>query len=295
MSLVKKWIIRYLEYLAATRYEIGFLLCGPEQVLDESASPEVRFLKHPYKSRWFADPFFLSATPDRLVLLAEEYRYSTDKGRIVRLTVDRHTFRLLGNDPVLELDTHLSFPFLLRENGRCYLYPENSQAGAWKRYAYDPETNTVGPGETLIPQPLTDAVIAPDGRVFSTRLPDPNGAALTIYENGREKDVVTFSEKIARSAGAFFQVGDRWYRPAQECNDCYGHAVVFQEVSRSGSNWTFREIRRLYSPHPWFDAGCHTYNTLDGISVIDVAGYRKPRLRKLLFGLVDRIQKWRKA
>lgn len=56
---------------------------------------------------------------------------------------------------------------------------------------------------------------------------------------------------------------------------------VYPENSAIGK-WDFREVRRIYSPHPDFDLGFHTFNMYKGIIVVDALGFRKPKLCHLL-------------
>ena len=295
MKSIKQTIIGLSEFLSKTKYEIGFIFSEPKNVLENTSALNVRFLRHHYHDRWFADPFILHVDKDSVVLLVEEFLYNKTKGRIARLTIDRHTCKLRRNEVVLELNSHLSFPFILRENDSIFICPENSGAGVWNKYEYDPVTNSVTRCFPLIPLPLTDAVFDKDGRVFSTQLPFPNGSSLNVFEffppDYKETSTVEFRERVARNAGGFFRIDDRWFRPAQECNDHYGHAVVFQEVLFENGSWTFKEIRRLTSPHPTLDCGCHTFNTFHDISVIDVYGYRRPRIRRLFVGALNLLMK----
>ena len=120
--------------------------------------------------------------------------------------------------------------------------------------------------------------------MFSTCLPDANGKKLGIYSWNEErkeyviKDYYQFSENLARMAGDFFRYNGKIYRPAQVCIKSYGDAVSLQEVTYENEKWNFNEIKRIYSPHPDYDLGFHTFNLYKDIIVVDALGYRKPRL-----------------
>lgn len=82
--------------------------------------------------------------------------------------------------------------------------------------------------------PLTDATIVPftsgEDYIFSTQLPNPNGNKLQIYPfNGKTmlmdaKSIasISFQSNVARNAGDAFYIDEQMYRPAQDCNKCYG-------------------------------------------------------------------------
>ena len=102
------------EYLTATKYNIGFLDNKLKDII-QGADISVNWMKHSYKDRWFADPFILYITDEYYIVLAEEWYDPINKGRISKLVVDRHDFKLKEIKTILELDNHLSFPFIQRE------------------------------------------------------------------------------------------------------------------------------------------------------------------------------------
>ena len=285
MNLIKKYLLLFLEHISQVRYEIGFPILNINDFLSEGTLGETFFLKHCYRDRWFADPFILEVDNNSITLLVEEFFYSTQKGRIARLTVSRSNYHLISNELVLELDSHLSFPFIYRENGHVFICPESSCSSTWKEYEYDVENNQIINERIIINEALTDAIIDDKGRILTTKVPDTNSSFLTVYtKNGgdsyKELTRISFNEKIARNAGAIFKVGNRFFRPAQECNFAYGHAVVIQEIT-DYDLLSFMECCRIVSPHKILKDGCHTFNTFRGVFVIDVNGPRYPRLRKL--------------
>lgn len=81
-------------------------------------------------------------------------------------------------------------------------------------------------------------------------------------------------------SGNFFYYKDKLIRPTQECNTQYGHAVTLQETDTT--NFTFKEIRRLYSVHPTLNIGSHTFNSYKGITVTDALGFDRMWIRKIL-------------
>ena len=85
-------------------------------------------------------------------------------------------------------------------------------------------------------------------------------------------------ESVARNAGAMFKVGEDWYRPAQECNKWYGHAISLQRVMMDNDKLYFEEVRRLTD-----QAGMHTFNVHDGVIVVDRKRFRIPWLSRLVY------------
>jgi hypothetical protein len=130
--------------------------------------------------------------------------------------------------------------------------------------------------------------------MFSTKLPDANGKDLGIYKKDCDGtyiqyDTYHFEENISRMAGDVFICNGKLYRPAQVCIKLYGDAVSLQEVSYDNMKWNFKEIRRIYSPHPDFDLGFHTFNVYNGLIVVDAVGYRKVKLCRVIRNLKNKI------
>lgn len=281
---------KIINYIKATKYNIGFVDGDMQSVLDGKPI-KINWLKHNYKDRWFADPFILDVTDKEIVVLVEEWYDPIQRGRVSKLTIDRMTYGLKELTVLLESDTHLSFPAIDRREDGIYIHPESSATKNLIEYRYDEIHEQLVEGKVICEQPLTDSVFCEafgEKLMFSTKLPDANGKELGIYLWDNEvmqykiKDYHHFNENLSRMAGNFFTYEGRVYRPAQVCIKSYGDAVSLQEVSHTNGIWNFKEIRRLYSPHPDLDLGFHTFNIFKGVIVVDAIGYRRAKLCHLI-------------
>ena len=248
---------------------------------------DIQYLIGMPRDRWFADPFILDHDSENIIVLVEEYSYKIRRGRIARLIIDRNSYRLLAYKIILDLPTHLSFPFIMRKNNKVYVLPENSASGCWSIYNYDEHSSSLNSGKILLEEPLTDAILTKlmgEERVFTTQVPSPNGNRLQVYSlDGNLIETQLFPSNIARNAGDWFSVGEQLFRPAQDCNGCYGKAVIIQEVVKAqDDSLTFKDICRIESTHPSYTTGCHTFNHYKDLSVIDVHGYRWPTIIKII-------------
>lgn len=275
------------------RWTIGFIELPIEEVL-EGRAYEVHYLKGMLKDRWFADPFILDYDDNVIHLLVEEFSYNVRRGRIALLTVDRIDYSLLDFSIILDIPTHLSFPFILRKNGKLFVCPENSESKSWTIYEYDINTNNIVKIKTIEGVTYTDAIVTNhfgDDIIFTTHLPIQNGNVLFIYtREGSLINEVSFNSNIARNAGDWFLVDGKVYRPAQDCNGGYGLAVVIQEVRQNKEKkFEFRDILRIVSSNSKYNTGCHTFNTYKGISVVDVHGYRRVLLAKVMNFIIKNV------
>lgn len=270
-------------------WNIGFIQNDLDRIL-QGEPLQVKWLRHACKNSWFADPFVLDVTDDEIHVLVEEFYKPIRRGRISRLIINKQSLELKQLDVVLELPTHLSFPAIIRKDGRIYIYPENGESGELNVYQYHPETNECVKVKSLLQEAVADAVMTHvDGRdyLFCTKQPNPNGNVLRVYvkdETGKyvDKENYSFNENIARMAGDFFEYQGELYRPAQECNVQYGHAVSLQKVTSENGRLSFNEVRRLYSVHPTLNVGMHTFNMYKGVIVTDALGFHNMWIRKFL-------------
>ena len=274
------------------RWRIGIVENSLEGIVN-GEELRVQWPANPFHDRWFADPFVLSVDGDEVTLLVEDYRYAEGQGRISRIIVDRKRGAIVSCKTILR-GGHYSFPAILRENGKVYLYPEQSRQGKLELFEYCPETETCEYVQTLSEEPLTDAIIY-KGVIYSTRLPEPNGKRLKMFkwpsavqssiaasqrssafgdskqlhcvqdanalnlelETLNQPQAFVFDECIARNAGDFFECGGKVYRPAQECNRWYGNALSIQKFE----DGAFTEVRRI--------PDMHTLNSYQGVTVVD--------------------------
>lgn len=280
-----------IHYIKDTKYNIGFVDGNLKDVIEGSLPIKVNWLSHPYKDRWFADPFILDVTDKEILVLVEEWYDPIHRGRISKLVIDKQTYKLKDILVLLELESHLSFPAIRRAQDGIYVYPENSATGKLTEYKYIPEKEKLEISDIIANEPLTDAIQTDffgEKFLFSTRLPDANGKDLYIYQFSEKTKVFTeinqyhYNENLSRSAGDFFKYGEKIYRPSQVCIKSYGDAVSIQEVNYDNGQFYEKEVRRIYSPHPDLDLGFHTFNIYRDMIVVDAVGYRLAKLCHLL-------------
>lgn len=282
---VKNWLDR----LSSRKWTVGIVEGGIDEVFGDNM--QIRWLKHQYKDRWFADPFILDIDDDSIVLLVEEYIYQQKKGRIAKLVVDRNEMCVVDNQTLLETPLHLSFPVILRHEGRVFVYPENSATGRLSLYEY--EDKGLRFVTSLCDEPLTDAVITSrfgKHRIYATKMPDPNGNILEVYQSESlfgpycHYEDIKFNANDARMAGDFFEHDGVAFKPSQDCNGKYGKAIRLFET-KDGKTFKLHSV--LQSTHPRLREGMHTINSYKEIAVVDVVGFRYPIAGRIISFLVS--------
>lgn len=282
-------------------WNIGFCEETPEEIIQSKILKPIQWLKHPYKDRWFADPFILKVTEDDIVVFVEECPIVKPKGILCELTIDRKTKLLKERHVLLELDTHLSYPAIFHQNGKTYVYPENSASGKLYIYEYDPIEHKLINPICIIDEPVTDTTIVYNDGVFTavaTKVPKTQenvflyrstkllGPYLLISTTPLQR-----KKSCSRPGGNWICLGEHLYRPAQNCEKRYGASLSIMHVDRKMTTESL--FFDIYPSCFNYQLGLHTINFNNGICVIDGYGYLYPafmRLYKYLYITFKRIK-----
>ena len=161
-------------------WNIGFMTVDEDML--SAKVPDVKWLRHNYKDRWFADPQILSIHNGIIKVLVEELVFSRDIGQIALLSVDASTYELIGRKEILSLPTHLSFPQVLRADNKVFIYPESGESHELWLYEYDTDKDELtGEKRRLADMALADATILPfDKTKMLATSSVPNGNVMDI-------------------------------------------------------------------------------------------------------------------
>lgn len=269
-------------------WNIGFCEQTPEDLIRDKKLSKVRWLKHPYRDRWFADPFIYKVTECEIMVFVEECMISdTPKGIICELVIDRKTMRLKERHVMLELDTHLSYPAIVEKDGVTYVYPENGASGSLKMYRYDEGKHQLVEPKCILNEAVADSTIIYKGGcyyliatqfnnsqqdAFLYQSSELTGPYVKVYE-------VPIQEALncSRPAGNWIKLSNKIYRPSQDCTTRYGGAISIMEVD---SLEPFNEsLLFTISPASFrYNRGIHTINFYGNmeLAVVDGFGFLYP-------------------
>ena len=270
------------------RWELGFIE-NPIHDIIEGKEFQIKYVIFPFEGRWYADPFILEYNDEEIILLVEDFSDTDQKGKISKLVIGRRTMELKDVKIILELDTHLSFPIIIRKEGRVFIYPENSAAHTLDLYEYNRETDKCIKIRQLSSELFADAVISDTWGQKMLYATKDNGNVLDVYQYDETEEVfvfsskVVFDENIARNAGDFFECEGHLYRAAQECNYTYGHALSIQRITKESGVIKMKEVRRIMPPK--HAIGIHTFNVYKDLTVVDIKVFRHPWIAVPLFKL----------
>jgi hypothetical protein len=227
---------------------------------------------------YYADPF--PATRDgATAVLVEDFDERTATGVIsaFRRAGDRWTLIPSVIDP----GTHASYPFLVESEGDLYCVPETAKLGrveAWRCRHFPDRWERVG---ALVQEPVIDpTVVEWQGRwwMFGGHASHDANTELWLWSaesllgpwTPHPQNPVKIDVTSSRPAGTPFLRDGVLYRPAQDCSNSYGGAIVINEVTRLDADW-FEETtaERIEADPDRYPAGCHTISCGDGLIAVD--------------------------
>ena len=232
--------------------------------------------------RFYADPFPWSRD-GRAYVFMEEYPYATSRGIISVSQLIQG--KLTTPHCVLEQDVHLSYPFLVEEQGVVYMIPETSSRDTVELWQCTSFPNKWELNRILISgENLFDVTLVKKDEtwfMFAAQMQRWTSSwdALVIWWAPslfgpwvpHRANPVVVDVRAARPAGNLLYSRGRLLRPAQNCADRYGAALtiaVVEDLSRLSYRQT---VVGAVRPMPPF-AGLHTYNRSTNIEVVDIFG-----------------------
>lgn len=207
----------------------------------------------PKEGTYHADPFLFGN-----LVFFELYDY--DKGVIACMEKDGSDIRT-----VLERPYHLSFPFVIEDQGEIYMVPEARNIELFRCVGFPDKWEFV---KTLARGSFADTTIFKHGNeylMFSTE----GDNCLRIFRSQSilgDWDLIYAQDVMhSRGAGNIFRLGDRTVRPTQD-GEVYGRKLLMKEVSMPYNEKTIKVIEPDWMPGL---TGTHTFNFDETHVVID--------------------------
>jgi len=201
------------------------------------------------------------------------------RGHIVSIMVDSEG-SFLKETTAIDNGLHMSYPFTIYDRGSWYMVAEEQSANVLNLY----RQSSGGEWERL-KQLLPHAVIDPavfnhGGRwwMFGTSAENPSSELQIWYAESLEGDwrphsrnPVRTDARNSRSGGTPFLVGDRLYRPTQNCSKIYGGSVVINQIDElTCDSFSEHAVREVLSPtNSAYSGGLHTLSAFEDWTLID--------------------------
>ena len=235
----------------------------------------------PPKGWFWADPFPIQHA-GRNYIFFEELPLGAAKAHISVVEVDRDG-RASEPMKVLERDYHLSYPFLVEEDGQLYMIPETAGNGTVEVYRCE-EFPARWKLERVLLRDVrcVDATIhrlgdrwwmfvntAVAGGEFNEELHLYSSDSLLGDWQPHRKNPVKCDVRGARPAGSLFWNGNRLFRPGQICTPLYGSGITVNRITRLTLDEYQEEEDHRIEPREAGTLGIHTFNRAGDLTVTD--------------------------
>ena len=237
------------------------------------------------RGRFLADPFALNCNSrnDDLVFLAEEYDWHTGLGQISKIRYNGNA--MINCGAAICSTNHLSYPYVIEEQGRQYCVPECAGQGFIELYELEDFSQRWVQSAVLV-----NDVSALDPSIF--KYGDKWWLFCTDAERGGNEVLLAWhAEKLlgpwlphsgnpikidvrsSRPAGRPFIHDGDLIRPAQDCSGRYGGRLIFNRVSKLSTDEFEETVAGALMPDPAgrYRAGLHTICSAGEWTVIDGA------------------------
>lgn len=230
---------------------------------------------------FLADPFTLRRGQVTHIL-CERYDAKRKKGEIAHIRIDPDG---TSSQPmtIIDLPIHLSYPFLIEQDEEIYCVPEMSAArevGLFRAIEFPNHWEKVA---TLLSgfAAVDSTIFQHEGRywLFCGRGDDDIYLELFAFYSQtlqgpwfpHMRNPVKMDVRSSRPAGTPFTYAGALYRPAQDCSETYGSAIVLNHVlSLTPEEFVEEPVAEMRpqqgDPYP---AGLHTVSFAGDLIVID--------------------------
>jgi hypothetical protein len=243
----------------------------------------------PPQDRYWADPFVLEKN-GRYYVFFEDLPFSAGKAHISMVEVTRDK----GATPpvkVLERDYHLSYPFLVEQDGELYMIPETGRNRTVEAYRCIDFPLRWRLERVLLDGPrLVDATFhkgadrwwmfanaaAGGSRSFDDELHLFHADNLLGEWKPHPRNPVKSDARCARPAGQLVWRNGALLRPAQICVPRYGAGLSMNRVLRlTPHEYAERQVERILPPPGSGLLGIHTVNRAGELTVVDAFTRRR--------------------
>jgi beta-xylosidase len=297
--MLKKLLRKYYSKLFFKQWSIG--------VIEDDITSIILNKKDKLDIKWhnssdiydsYADPCAFIDANGKLNILAEHFTTGKYDGKICSIAYDKNE----GFSPprtILNAESHFSYPLVIHENGKMYVFTENALNGGLVSYEYNPDAARFYNKKRISELPLLDSTILKENGhywLFATLLGKNSHSQLHIYYSNNlfgpytphAQNPVRNNLDGTRPAGAFIRVNGKIYRPSQNCSNYYGESLTIHEVKKITETEYEEEEYMTIKPEQKseYSFGIHTINVAGKYIVVDgQKGHFQPvmqHIRKLV-------------
>lgn len=274
----------------APHWRVGWRFVDGPDVIDLLGHPPTGWNSLPDDGfHFYADPFPI-VVAGVTYLFVEDFDHRVGRGVISMVPFDE-TGPVGAPRPVLDHETHLSYPFVIEEGGEVWMIPETSGAGTvelyraarfperWEREAVLLEGIAASDATPFRHRGRwwLSATVRGDGS-FSDALHLWSAARLAGPWRAHPRNPVLVDIAAARPAGRVVHRDGRTIRPVQDGRLGYGAALALAEITGLDEETFEQRLLAVIGPGPdWPGRRLHTLNRAGRLECIDGSAW-SPRL-----------------
>lgn len=245
-------------------------------------------------SFFYADPFVLAESTHSTSLLVERYDWRARKGVLKKIDVSTTAGNIeaTAEYPVLETSSHLSYPLVVRTDGKIFMIPESGKARCIALHEIDAAAVVLNSTTIIDNAELVDPTILYHGAKYWLFASNRKGELYIWHSTDLQagwkphaKQPVLVSPSLARGAGNIFVHDNQLIRPTQDCSQSYGKQVLLNRITALDERSFAQEV--IATIPPVVDGvaydGLHTFNGTDGNIFVDVRTLHLNPLKPLQF------------
>src|SRR2546421_7746671 len=272
----------YLFCYNAPHWRVGWRFVEGAAVIDLLAHPKSGWRDLPDdRKRFYADPFPIERN-GRLFVLVEDFAHALGYGVISAVEFD-NTGPVDVPRPVLNIGSHLSYPFVFEHRGALWMVPESVATGTIDLYRAESFLDRWVKEATLLSGlEASDATLLEhEGRWWMFATVRAGGAFSDALHIWSAPDIFgpwqphrgnpgLLAIAMARPGGRVVRRNGRLIRPFQDCTDGYGAALGLAEITRLDDEGFVQRVETVLRPGPeWPGRRLHTLNRAGRLECID--------------------------
>jgi hypothetical protein len=277
----KRKILFYLEYkFLKIQWNIGVIHEPIEKLLDNNNKLRIHWYPLKKSDNFFlADPFgqLIDGT---LFIFCEKGDMDSRYGELTTIEMKNKVYSNPKNF-LIELNCHLSYPYMFDYQGEIYLIPESRQNRSILLYRAEkfPEkwikVNTIAQDINASDSTIvyyndmwwlmyTDISIGENNNLCILYSENLYGKWKSHLGNPVKQDI-----RSARPAGTPFIKDEILYRPSQDCSKIYGGKITINKVKILTPSQYLEETVTVINPSQQFPEGTHTIGSVGNYTLID--------------------------
>ncbi|MCF8297585.1 MAG: hypothetical protein K9J13_08595 [Saprospiraceae bacterium] len=277
----------YQELFCPEDWALGIIKKDIKSLIENGIQEkQIHWIKSNEPNKYFADGFVFE-DDNKLQVFCENYDYKTEPANLMWLILDKESFKIIEKKVVLDNKSHLSFPYVFKNDKNIYCLPEASASGKLELYIWNDKNKTLDFSKTLLPDfaAVDPAIFNHNNKwwIFANEKYNSNTLLNIFYSENLEGpylphilNPVKTDICSSRSAGQIIKNEKGIFRPAQDSASTYGSQIVINKIIKLNEHEFEEQAISFLSPKNLknYRKGLHTLSFTDNYVLIDAKRFK---------------------